>query len=180
MWTRYASRYASSVRWCRSIRRTTTTLVTNAPASATTLTRTPSALRAVHIDSVTEPDQPDEQRGEQREGGVGQQRSDDVFVHTNHREDLPDDDGGDDPDRCAQHPGREVGAEQIQRRRATAPRDRQRDRTAPQDQRSEAASIGPTPSGAPDGRQPHDSEPRYTTKPHQALRDTALGVFNES
>src|SRR5215470_16918497 len=106
------------------MRRATSTAVTSVPASATTLTRTPSALRTAIVASVTEPEQPDQQRDEQREGNVRQQRRDDVFVDTHDREDLPDDDGGDDPDHCAQHPGGEVRAEQVQRRRVTAPGNR--------------------------------------------------------
>jgi len=38
---------------------------------------------------------------------------DDVIVDAGHREDLPEDDGGDDADSSAQDPGREVGAERI-------------------------------------------------------------------
>src|SRR6516165_3972744 len=39
---------------------------------------------------------------------------DHVIVDAGHRENLPDDDGGDDADSGAQHPGREVRAEQVQ------------------------------------------------------------------
>src|SRR5215471_14320346 len=102
------------------MRRATSTAVTRVPASATRLTRTPRALRTAIVASVTEPEQPDQQRDEQREGDVRQQRRDDVFTDTDEREDLPDDDGSDDPDHRAQHPGRKVGTEQVQRRRVTA------------------------------------------------------------
>ena len=81
--------------------------------------------------SVTEPEQPGKQRGRDREARVGQQRGDDVVVDAGQREDLPADDCGDNADCRAQHPGREVGAEQIHCRRATARGDRQHDRDSP-------------------------------------------------
>ncbi len=81
-------------------------------------------------------------RDSRREGSVGQQRGDDVGVDTDHGKDLPDDDGSDDPNRSAQHPGREVGAEQIQRRRVVAPGNRQRDRRPPQGWQRAPASVG--------------------------------------
>src|SRR5215470_5514120 len=123
------------------MRRATITAVTSVPASATTLTRTPSALRTAIVASVTEPEQPDQQRDEQREGNVRQQWGDNVFVDTDDREDLPDDDGGDDPDHGTQHPGRKVGAEQVQRRRVTAPRNRQHGRRPPQGWRRATAAT---------------------------------------
>ena len=46
--------------------------------------------------SVTEPEQPGEQRRRHREAGIGQQRGDDVFIDAGHRENLPDDDGSGD------------------------------------------------------------------------------------
>ena len=81
--------------------------------------------------SMSKPEQPDEQRGRHSEAGIGQQGDDDVFVNAGQHENLTDDDGGEDADSCAQHPGREVGPEQIHCRRVTAPGHRQGDRHLP-------------------------------------------------
>jgi len=56
----------------------------------------PKSLAKGQHRSVTEPEEPSEQRGGHREGGVSQQRGDDVVVDAGHPEDLPDNNCGAD------------------------------------------------------------------------------------